>query len=48
MRGIAPKSLITLEALGRKSGKVITFPLVVLTRGRCNPPSHFLDVFRTV
>ncbi|MFO7583773.1 MAG: nitroreductase/quinone reductase family protein [Anaerolineales bacterium] len=31
--GIAPNYLVTLEIVGRKSGKVIAFPLVMLARG---------------
>ena len=31
--GIAPNYLVTLEVVGRKSGKVIAFPMVLLTRG---------------
>jgi deazaflavin-dependent oxidoreductase (nitroreductase family) len=31
--GIAPNYLVTLEVVGRKSGKVIAFPLVMLARG---------------
>lgn len=31
--GIAPNYLVTLEIIGRKSGKVIAFPLVMLARG---------------
>lgn len=30
--GISPKSMVTLEIVGRKSGKVIAFPLVMLVR----------------
>jgi len=30
--GIAPNYLVTLEIVGRKSGKVIAFPLVMLVR----------------
>jgi len=30
--GIAPNYLVTLEIVGRKSGKVIAFPLVMLAR----------------
>jgi hypothetical protein len=30
--GIAPNYLVTLEVVGRKSGKVISFPLVMLAR----------------
>jgi hypothetical protein len=30
--GIAPNYLVTLEVVGRKSGKVIAFPLVMLAR----------------
>jgi hypothetical protein len=30
--GIAPNYLVTLEIVGRKSGKVISFPLVMLAR----------------
>lgn len=30
--GIAPNYLVTLEVVGRKSGKVISFPLVMLKR----------------
>jgi hypothetical protein len=32
--GIAPNYLVTLEIVGRKSGKVIAFPLVMLARGK--------------
>jgi hypothetical protein len=31
--GIAPNYLVTLEVVGRKSGKVIAFPLVMLAGG---------------
>lgn len=31
--GVAPNYLVTLEIVGRKSGKVIAFPLVMLARG---------------
>jgi hypothetical protein len=31
--GIAPNYLVTLEIVGRRSGKVIAFPLVMLARG---------------
>jgi hypothetical protein len=30
--GIAPKRMVALEVVGRKSGKVIAFPLVMLAR----------------